>query len=418
MNDLSTNNIPVQSSEKTKKPRSGTKGLLIALLVAVLLSVALSVTNLVFTLRSTASLDPASKTEDKKEEEEKKSEKEEETEYDTYEDGIVIADQYTILPTTKISKAYLTSDTSGLTDKEKETLELASEVIDECIDEDMSDYDKEKAIYDWMVENLTFDDGALTVIPTTSGGADTPYGVLKYRNAVCVGYATTFRLFMEMLEIPCRIVPNSEHYHSWNLVQLDGEWYHTDVYSATGVGDYSYFNITDGMCYESWNTSEFPEAVSIKYNPIFKDAVKCRDVFDIPKTIREALDDQTPYVSFRFEKDTDDEIISIAENIAARIENTCIYEDVYYHLDMWHSWIEHDGEYLLVVYITAYEDEEDHEDDMFELSEEDTETILDSLEDAFGDIIDRGAFEDSYYYDDEEEYREDEYWDEEDLWDE
>ena len=152
---------------------------------------------------------------------------------ETTEDNVKIMNgEYEILSTTQISDAYKSGSTSGLSKKDQETLEMAKAVLEEVITDDMTTaYDKEKAIYDWMTSKLNYDTGVLQVIPQTSADCDNPYGVLKYHNAVCVGYATTFRLFMQMLDIPCMVVHNTEKYHSWDLVQLDGDWYHVDIYS-------------------------------------------------------------------------------------------------------------------------------------------------------------------------------------------
>ena len=66
------------------------------------------------------------------------------------------------------------------------------------IDPYMTDYEKEEAVYLWLTKEMKADTGILTVIPTSSEGADDPHDVLKNHNAVCVGYATTFRLFMQI----------------------------------------------------------------------------------------------------------------------------------------------------------------------------------------------------------------------------
>lgn len=145
---------------------------------------------------------------------------------ETQEDGVIIMDQYEIVSTLPISEAYRSGNTNRLSEKDKETLELASAVLNKIITEDMTPYEKEKAVYDWMSTELSYDTGALQVVPQTSADCDNPYGTLKYHNAVCVGYATTFRLFMQMLDIPCMVVHNTECYHSWNLVQIEDDWYH------------------------------------------------------------------------------------------------------------------------------------------------------------------------------------------------
>ena len=140
---------------------------------------------------------------------------------ETTENDVIIMDEYEIKATTQISDAYKSEESAdaiaALSDRDKETLDMAAKVIDEVIEDGMSDYEKEKAIYDWMTTKLGSDRGVLTVVPSSGEDSDNPYGVLKYGNAVCVGYATTFRLFMQMLDIECMVVHNSEAYHSWDL---------------------------------------------------------------------------------------------------------------------------------------------------------------------------------------------------------
>ncbi len=59
----------------------------------------------------------------------------------------------------------------------------------------------------------------------------TAYGALVTHYAVCDGYSLAVQRFMDVLNIPCRIAlgeKNGEP-HAWNLVMLDGKWYHLDV---------------------------------------------------------------------------------------------------------------------------------------------------------------------------------------------
>ena len=164
----------------------------------------------------------------------------------TQEDDVAVGGDYWIRSTLPISDAYKSGDASALSEKQAETLEMASEVLGGIITEGMTVYEKEKAVYDWMCSNIHHEGGITVVVPTASEYSAEPYGVLKYRQAVCVGFATTFRMFMQMLDIECKVVHNS--YHSWDLVRLDdGEWYHVDIYSDAGRGDYANFNMNDEL---------------------------------------------------------------------------------------------------------------------------------------------------------------------------
>ena len=145
------------------------------------------------------------------------------TEAVTQENDVAVAGEYWIRSTEPISEAYISGDSSGLDEKQLETLSMASGVLDGIISGGMTGYEKEKAVYDWMCANLSHEGGVTVVVPTASEYSAGPYGVLKYGQAVCVGFATTFRMFMQMLGMDCMVVHNS--YHSWNLVKLDdGEW--------------------------------------------------------------------------------------------------------------------------------------------------------------------------------------------------
>jgi hypothetical protein len=318
--------------------------LLIILVIGVIISVALSAASLVTLVSYIAG-----------------QEAEEEVSDETTEDYVTIADNYEIKPTTNISDAYKSDDTSELSDKEKETLDMAKSALDEMgIKDSMSDYEKEKAVYDWMTSALSQDTGALTVIPTTTEDCDNPYGVLKYHNAVCVGYATTFRLFMQMMDIECMVEHNTELYHSWDLVKLDGDWYITDVYSDAGNGNYSHFNMTDSIWGQdqNWDHDFFPAANSLKYNYSYMNRKTVDSVYDIPAALREAMDAQMGSVMIEFKEEITEEKAQIASYAASSIDEQLMantYENMPYTLGTY-RWVQNpdDNKYLFSVAFGMY----------------------------------------------------------------
>lgn len=238
-----------------------------------------------------------------------------ETGFETKEDGVIISDKYIVKSTVNISDAYRNGDTSGLSDKDRETLDMASAVIDEIITDGMSDFEKEKAVFDWLIENLGQDKGLLTVVPTSGADSDNPYGSLKYHQAVCVGYSTTFRLLMQMLDIPCMVIHERGLYHTWNMVQLDGDWYHVDPYLGRSSDGYAYFNITDDMCTLNWDREFFPSANSLEYNMAAIEALPCDDVYTIPSYVKEAVEVRGGMVSLLFSSDITNKDAKIAERL-------------------------------------------------------------------------------------------------------
>ncbi len=299
------------------------------------------------------------------------------------ENDITIMGEYTVESTEKISDAYKKGSDAGLNDREKETLELASGILDEIITDDMSDYDKEKAVYDWLVKNIGQDKGLLTVIPSSGKDSDNPYGVLKYHDAVCVGYATTFRMLMQMMNIDCMVVHNTEMYHTWDLVKIDGKWYHTDVYTDAETGNYANFNMNDDIASigHDWNMDFFPAADGTKYCYAFMNKEEIRDIFDIPKAVKDQLDAQKFVFAVGFEKQpANDDAVTVNTMMNSLTERISVdYIDAY--ID-WNWLMDEDGKYVMLVVINTSADTDT------DVSQEVAEKIGRKIAKAFGDSED------------------------------
>lgn len=101
---------------------------------------------------------------------------------------------------------------------------------------DAPDAEKVRAICDLMCSELTYNYESL------EGGwsrehydrnrfAGSEYGALVYGTCVCEGYALTFQCFAEALGLDSMVVTGDTAgaHHAWNLVRVDGQWYHVDV---------------------------------------------------------------------------------------------------------------------------------------------------------------------------------------------
>ncbi len=302
----------------------------------------------------------------------------------TQEDDVAVGGQYYIRSTLPISDAYKSGDTSALDEKQLETLNMASDVLDEIITDGMTPYEKEKAVYDWMCANLSHEGGVTVVIPTAPEYSAEPYGVLKYGAAVCVGFATTFRLFMQMMDIDCMVVHNS--YHSWDLVNLDGEWYHTDIYSDVGSGNYANFNMTDEMCSRghNWDTSFFPAATGLKYCYAYMNAEELTDIYALPEKVREVLDSgelRNLYFIFDADKHTQQVVSVLLNSIDSALRT---YSDMNGR-DLWTEYNMQfiDGRVLLTINLVDYNDSSEPS---AELTDEDYEQINEAINNAFGDV--------------------------------
>ncbi len=169
--------------------------------------------------------------------------------------------------------AYETGDASALSDMNRSILDAAKDVIEKEISDNMSDYEKELAIHDWMTGWSSFDMNVFSHAPAARAEADNrnPYGFFINKSAMCHGYSSTFQLFMDVLDIECITVfgtPGGNGVeHSWNMVRLDGDWYCVDTAWDDPIGGspcHTYFNVTSDYLRSGsihrWDDTSVPEA--------------------------------------------------------------------------------------------------------------------------------------------------------------
>lgn len=131
--------------------------------------------------------------------------------------------------------AWESGDASGLTPKNLEVLNACQRILGEIAAPGMTDYEKELAVNDWMVRYAQYDPAELSSHPVGKPDPDNdnPYGFLLHGVGICLGYSTTFQLFMDLLGIECVTVRGYAYerteQHAWNMVRLDGDWYCVDV---------------------------------------------------------------------------------------------------------------------------------------------------------------------------------------------
>lgn len=132
----------------------------------------------------------------------------------------------------------------------------------------MNDFEKIRYFHDYIVTHCSYDDSGQNF--------SNAYGALVEEKAVCEGYSRAFKYLCDMANIPCELViGETDIDHMWNLVQVDGDWYHIDVTwddPKNKDGDYisyTYFNLTDEEIFRDHtilDTAKFPEANSTRMN--------------------------------------------------------------------------------------------------------------------------------------------------------
>ena len=135
-------------------------------------------------------------------------------------------------------------------------------------------YETVKAVYEYMVRNCSYD--ALNLDQSL-------YSVMVKHSGVCASFSRSFQFIMQILGIPCSVVygrlTRSEGVlgttlgHEWNILQLDGQWYHVDVTSAVSISpedevDYRFLCTTTSEILKTHvieNTVPIPDCSSTDY---------------------------------------------------------------------------------------------------------------------------------------------------------
>ena len=194
--------------------------------------------------------------------------------------------------------------------------------------EGKSDYEKELNVY-----NLIFNSCSYNEDRDNSGSV---YGVLIEKAGRCEGISKAFMMCMRKLGIE-RIdvvgVPDWDNdavylNHSWNIIKLDGEYYHVDLTvdnfdetSAIRPANYGLFNVTDEVIYQTRTANKFfsdiglPVCTADKYNyhkindtlisggsdimESFKDILTKRFVSDRTNTIPIKIEFEDDYQAYK-----------------------------------------------------------------------------------------------------------------------
>lgn len=140
----------------------------------------------------------------------------------------------------------------------------AQAVADAVTHDGQSDYEKVVALHDWMTENNAYDRTY-----TYFAAED----IFLYRTGVCQAYMEAYSCLLKAVGIEVKEITGTAggEAHGWNLVRLDGEWYHVDCTWDDPVPDgnerHDYCCVPDSVMQEDheWNAADYPAATGTKY---------------------------------------------------------------------------------------------------------------------------------------------------------
>jgi len=108
-------------------------------------------------------------------------------------------------------------------DEAREKMDTAIEKALRGAEDSWSDMEKVLYVNDYLARNCEYD---------TEFSGDmmySAYGALVDKKAVCQGYALAYMALAEKLGVSCELVTSNSLNHAWNVVYVNGSYYHEDV---------------------------------------------------------------------------------------------------------------------------------------------------------------------------------------------
>lgn len=191
---------------------------------------------------------------------------------------------------------------SEVEESTKGIIEKAKKVKDE-----QGEYEAELLIHDWIIDTTEYFNDDNQKIGKGYASFRTITGVFLEGKANCMGYASAFTYLLQKVGIRSVNVTgkatNSKgatEPHEWNLVEIDGKWYHVDVCwdDPTSEDDarprkvHDYFNLTSkemGITREVRNKYNLPEAKSEDSNYHIREKIQLKDLEQAYKLISTKL---------------------------------------------------------------------------------------------------------------------------------
>ena len=162
---------------------------------------------------------------------------------------------------------YAIPETAVLRQYNLQTDQKVDQLIQQLINKDMKDYEREWVLGNHLIKNLTYQKQEVHLNHTMQGA-------LLQGKAVCDGYAKSYMYLLNSVGIPTQFITGLADNipHAWNLVKLIDGYYHVDLTWAdleeNHIGNlYNYFNETDAYMKltHSWEEKNFPKAEGKKY---------------------------------------------------------------------------------------------------------------------------------------------------------
>lgn len=140
----------------------------------------------------------------------------------------------------------------------------AQAVVDAVTHSGQSDFEKVVALHDWITEKNQYD------LTYTYYSAE---NLFMYHTGVCQAYTDAYSYMLKAAGIEVKEISGEAggDGHAWNLVKLDGAWYHVDCTWDDPIPDgqerHDYCCVPDDVMRQdhTWNAADYPAATGTKY---------------------------------------------------------------------------------------------------------------------------------------------------------
>lgn len=187
-----------------------------------------------------------------------------------------------------------------------------------------SDYDKALAAHDFIVNTTEYDTETADVIVSRDGydpltdDSQCIVSVFINHESVCAGYSAAYQYLLRRMGVFATsvigTVTNAEtgekYNHEWSLLQLDGEWYYTDITwgepeEEGNAVSHNYFCVTSAEMTASHKPNdwaEYPESEAVACNWFYRTGGYYTelDVKKIGVSIVSAVEKREDYVTVKF----------------------------------------------------------------------------------------------------------------------
>lgn len=227
--------------------------------------------------------------------------------------------------------------------RQQEIYESSHKIVDEIIKDGMSEEEKQLAIYTYLEENCTYNHAALdnakesNYVKTgdsTFESAFNAYGILVEKTGVCMSYACAYKLLCNMCGVECDVVTgylDGNLPHAWNGVNIEGEWYRTDITNnknTVGIPYYLY-NSDSNTAGETGYTEDELYELDYKLEEYFSDDTKY-EYYHAHNMCASTIEEYQRIVSDLLEQNNDIICVRYLEEVPAQSDIIKAVSEVYF----------------------------------------------------------------------------------------